>query len=63
VTNFVPEFAPDAQSQWRELDPVVQELVLDELERLVVNAPSRPRREFYHDFLHEDPNAYHYIFM
>jgi hypothetical protein len=61
--SFVPEFAPDAKSQWRALDPILQELVLDEIERLAGNAPSQSRREFYHDFLYEDAGAFHYVFV
>jgi len=41
--NFAPEFAPDAQSQWRELDdPELQELVWDAVEGLAHNPPSEP---------------------
>jgi hypothetical protein len=51
--SFVPGFAPDAKSQWLELDPVLQEMVLDELESLLANPPTPPKHEFYHDFRHE----------
>lgn len=61
--SFVPEFAPDAKSQWRELDPVLQEMVLDELELLLANPPAPPKREFYHDFRHEEENQFHYVFL
>ena len=32
--SFTPGFAPDAKSQWLELDFELQELVLDEMEKL-----------------------------
>ena len=32
--SFTPGFAPDAQSEWHDLDFELQELVLDELDRL-----------------------------
>jgi DNA-binding response OmpR family regulator len=61
--SFGPEFAPDAKSQWLELDPVLQELVLDEIERLIQRPSALPRREFYHDLVHEDQNGKHNIFL
>jgi hypothetical protein len=57
---FVPEFAPDAESQWHDLPPILQELVWDEIERLV-HAPPPGKEEFIHDFVHEDAEAWHYI--
>lgn len=47
--SYVPEFAPDAQSQWRELEVELQEVVLDELEILLANPPPPPKDSFYHD--------------
>ena len=61
--SFVPAFAPDARSQWQELEPVLQERVLDELESLLKDVAVHPRREFYHDFLYEDGYAFHYVFL
>lgn len=61
--SFVPVFAPDAKSQWQELEPVLQELVLDELESLLLDISAQARREFYHDFLYEDDHAFHYVFL
>lgn len=59
--NFVPGFAPDARSQWLELPPVLQELVLDEMERL---ADSPPHDEFFRtDFVHTDKDGGHYVFL
>jgi hypothetical protein len=56
---FVPEFAPDAESQWHDLPPILQELVWDEIERLV-HAPPPGKEEFIHDFVHEDAESWHY---
>lgn len=61
--NFVPEFAPDARSQWQELPPLLQELVLDELEVLLRSPPPPGKNEFTHDFVHEDEVAWHYVFL
>jgi hypothetical protein len=61
--DFLPEFAPDAKSQWHALDPILQELVWDEMERLVHSPPAPPKREFYHDVIHDDRDARHYIFL
>lgn len=61
--SFVPEFAPDARSQWRELEPALQELVLDEIERLVASASTTRRREFYHDLRHERQGTTDYVFL
>lgn len=37
--SFALDFAPDAKSQWRDLEIEVQEVVLDEMERLAANPP------------------------
>jgi len=60
--NFAPEFAPDAQSQCRELDdPELQEFVWDAVEGLAHNPPSEP--ELIADFVHEGEDGWHYIFV
>jgi hypothetical protein len=61
--SFVPGFAPDAQSQWRELDTELQELVLDEMERLVANPPRSSAPVVYSDLFHATKQARHYIFL
>ena len=61
--SFVPEFAPDALSQWRELDPELQEVVLDSIEALLANPPPPPTVRMYHDVYHEDDRGRHYIFV
>ena len=37
--SFAPGFAPDGLAQWRALDFELQELVLDEVERLAIDPP------------------------
>ena len=61
--SFVPEFAPDAESQWRELEPLLQELVLDGIESLLSNPPAPPVIAVYHDVYHADAQGEHYIFI
>ena len=61
--SFVPAFAPDAQSQWRGLDIQLQELVLDEMERLASNPPLPPTSMAYGDVFHETLHARHYVFL
>jgi hypothetical protein len=61
--EFVPEFAPDAASQWHELEPLLQELVWDKVEELVHNPPAPPAQEIYSDIVHEDKAAWHYVFL
>jgi hypothetical protein len=46
--DFVPEFAPDAESQWHELPPLLQELVWDEIEQLLRAPPPIGKGEFIH---------------
>ena len=38
--SYVPGFAPDARSQWRALPSELQEIVLDELDRLAEDPPT-----------------------
>ena len=61
--SFVPEFAPDTKSQWRELDPELQELVLDGMERLAHHPPPPTTSVIYHDLYHENEGVKHYIFL
>ena len=60
--DFAPEFAPDAESQWRELDDVLlQDLVWDVVEELSRNPPPGP--EFCADFVREGEEGWHYVFI
>lgn len=61
--SYVPGFAPDAKADWRELDTQLQELVLDEMERLAANPPTTSRTMFLTDFVCEIANAKHYIWI
>ena len=61
--SFVPVFAPDARSQWRELPIVLQELVLDDMERLAESPPPPPAFEVFHDVFQEIGQISHYVFL
>jgi hypothetical protein len=61
--SFTPGFAPDAKSQWHELDFEFQELVLDELDKLAANLPIAVRGVIEHDFVHRREDERHYIFL
>ena len=41
--SYVPVFAPDAYTDWRELTTEFQEIVLDEIEGLAAKPPSTAR--------------------
>ena len=52
---------PDARSQWRELAPLLQELVPDEMEGLAANPP---RGEFFNfDIAHAGEGGVDYVFL
>jgi hypothetical protein len=59
--SFVPDFAPDARSQWQSLDIFLQELVLDEIERLAELPPSGV--EHVSDLTHDVGPSRHYLFV
>jgi mRNA-degrading endonuclease RelE of RelBE toxin-antitoxin system len=59
----MPAFAPDAKSQWQELDPELQELVLDELEEIAAFPPMNDNEVIRRDTVYQDPSARHYLFM
>jgi len=61
--SFTPDFVPDAKSQWRELDVELQEIVLDELEKLASNPPPDVGGLIEHDFAHDRGGIRHYIFL
>ena len=60
MTSF-PRFAPDAKSQWRELPVELQELVLDDLERLSDMPPATS--VIFHDVSQEIGQIRHYVFL
>ena len=60
--SLTPAFAPDAKSQWRELDIELQELVLDELEN-VARHPPKTQGEVRRDAFRESSNQKHYLFI
>jgi hypothetical protein len=59
--SFVPDFAPDARSQWQALDILLQEMVLDEIERLAASPPLRV--EHVSDLTHDVGPSRHYLFV
>lgn len=59
--SFTPEFTADAQSQWQALDFDLQELVLDELERVLAKPPRAP--SFIADFVSERAGMRRYVFL
>ena len=61
--SFAPAFAPDAESEWRALDFELQELVLDEVDRLAGNPPPTPRGTILHDLVHDEAGVRHYVFL
>ena len=61
--SFTPGFAPDAQSQWQDLDFELQELVLDEMDKVAANPAPAIRGVLQHDFVHERAGIRHYIFL
>lgn len=60
--SFALEFAPDASSQWRELELTLQELTLDELDRTAAAGP-HSRGVFVRDFTHPLGGLLHYVFL
>jgi hypothetical protein len=61
--SLTPGFAPDARSQWQELSAELQECVLDELDKLAEDPPTSPRGVILHDFIQQEKNARHYVFL
>lgn len=59
--SFIPGFAPDAISQWIALDFELQELVLDEIDRLAATPPDGP--EHFADLVHMGVELRHYLFI
>jgi|SRR6185437_8662761 len=60
---LTPVFAPDAKSQWLELDIDLQEALLDEMENLAAHPPSSIRILHNHDFVITRGSERHYVFF
>jgi mRNA-degrading endonuclease RelE of RelBE toxin-antitoxin system len=60
--SYALDVAPDAQSQWRELDVELQEVVLDELD-LLANNPPADRTALVLDVVRDFQGARHYDFI
>lgn len=61
--SYVPGFAPDGKIDWRELDPELQERVLDELERLAADPPLPPATTLLTDFCWQTSGVKHYVWI
>ena len=62
--SYALEFAPDARSEWQELDFGLQELVLDELDAQTAHPPAKPSGVvLLHDLVHDAPGVRHYVFL
>ena len=61
--SYALDFAPDAYSQWRELEPDLQELALDEADRVADNPPPPPVGEVVRDVVRRGKGADDYVFV
>ena len=52
--SYVPGFAPDGKADSRELDAELQELVLDEMDRLAQDPPPPPATLILTDFVQRE---------
>jgi hypothetical protein len=59
--SLIPGFAPDARSQWQALGIHLQELVLDELDRVAMAA--LPTGEHVIDTVREEGGKYYCVFL
>lgn len=59
--SYTPGFAPDGRSQWMELPPDLQEIALDELERLTEYPPEG--FEFIADAIREEGATRTHVFV
>lgn len=59
--SYTPGFAPDAESQWRALDTIHQELALDELERLCASPPAA--LEHVGTVVYDEAGMRHHVFV
>jgi mRNA-degrading endonuclease RelE of RelBE toxin-antitoxin system len=60
--SYALDFAPEARRAWRDLDVNLQELALDELDRLAQTCPSIAA-DLVHDVSVELQGAKHYLFF
>ena len=60
---LTPVFAPDAKSQWLELDVELQEILLDEMEKLAAHPPAGSQSTHAGDFLIARGSERHYVFF
>ena len=61
--SYIPQFAPDAKSEWHELDVELQEAVLDQIEQIASNPPLPPRRAINFDVVLDLGGKRHYLFL
>jgi hypothetical protein len=60
--SYALAFAPDARTQWQELDLWLQELALDDADAMA-SAPPPTSEVVYRDMLHTKGNERHYLFL
>ena len=60
--SYALAFAPDTQTQWQELDPWLQEIVLDEADAVAI-APPAEAEVVYRDLLRIEAGKRHYLFL
>lgn len=60
--SFVPAFAPDALSEWQELEFDLQERVWDALEDVLNHPPARETEKVI-DVVYEVGGARHFLFI
>jgi mRNA-degrading endonuclease RelE of RelBE toxin-antitoxin system len=61
--SYAIVIAPDAYSQWRALDPMIQELTLDELEAIAANPPIPPDDDVVRDFAYKTGGDTQVVFL
>ena len=61
--SLTPAFAPDARSHWEELDFELQELVIDELDKIALDPPHPMTGIFRRDTVRQVGNGRDYLFL
>jgi hypothetical protein len=61
--SYALAFTADSRVDFRELDVQLQELALDELDRIAEAATPLPQGTFTRDLVHEASAGRHYLFM
>jgi hypothetical protein len=61
--TYALAFAPEARVAWRALPVELQEVVLDELDRLAADPLSLPRGATVRDIIHQSAGTRHYVFL